>query len=187
MAVIDIRGTHGSGKSWIMRQLLQQFDHEPITEKGKQIGCWLQEPNAALVGRYPEGKDCGGCDSIPKPNEVVRRVKLFATRYSHVLLEGILVSHTFKRYSCLAQELRGYGYTFYFLDTPMNVCIARMRQRRLDRGNTKHYNPIDLVKDWHQIWERTRAKCAAAGHKVVVLNWKNPLPMVLEGLKDALG
>lgn len=179
MAVIDIRGTHGSGKSYIVHQLLGAFPGTPILDDDEQIiGYYLEDIETAVVGKYTT--DCGGCDGIKTADEVVRRVKLFhgSEGVKNVVLEGILVSHTFARYSALAKGLE--DYRFLFLDTPMEVCIARVQSRRLARANRKPFNPRNLVKDWHCIWGKVRVKCQEAGHKVVVVSWQNPVDVVLE-------
>lgn len=180
MAVLDIRGTHGSGKSWLMHQLLAQYPNTPLLDKqGHHLGYRLPTLQAVILGKYATA--CGGCDGIKTADEVARRMKLFAKQYPHVLLEGILVSHTFARYSALASELG--DYRFLFLNTPMATCIARVRNRRQKEGNVKPFNTANLIKDWHQIWERTQAKCRAAGHTVIVLQWSEAFTQLLSILK----
>ncbi|MCK9568815.1 hypothetical protein M0R72_07740 [Candidatus Pacearchaeota archaeon] len=179
MAVLDIRGTHGSGKSWVVHQLLHTYSNQEIIEGGKPIGIYLPKVDAAVVGLY--NRTCGGCDGISTADEVVRRVRLFAKKYRWVILEGILVAHTFQRYSLLAKEIP--NYTFAFLDTPMNVCVKRVRERRLAKGNTKPLNLKNICKDWHSIWERVRSGCKSSGHNILVLNWKDPLPQIIKTLE----
>ena len=178
MAVLDVRGTHGSGKSWVMHQLLERFDHEPIVEGGEHLGYHLEKPDAALLGKY--SNVCGGCDGIKSADEVVRRVRLFNERFNYVLLEGILVAHTYKRYAELAREIG--DYRFLFLSTPLKTCVARTVKRRKDRGNTKPFNPKHLTNDFRQIWINLRPRMRDEGFTVVELDWKNPMPRVLEEL-----
>lgn len=182
MAVIDIRGTHGSGKTHLVRSLLQRYQHEPIEDQGTHLGYHLLDVDTAVVGSYD--RVCGGCDGIGSADEVVERVRVFSKVFKHVVLEGILVAHTFKRYSLLADELKHYGYNFCFLDTPLNVCIERVRQRRLERGATKPFNPKNTVKDWGNINKRVKHKMATAGHTVYSLSHIDPMPIVLNLLGD---
>jgi predicted kinase len=176
MAVLDIRGTHGSGKSWVVHQLLAAQPHVSIDEDGKQIGYHLPGIDTAVVGKYENV--CGGCDQIATADEVCRRARLFHSKYRHVLLEGILVAHTFKRYSQLATELG--DYVFCFLNTPLKTCIARVLARRKAKGNAKPFKPDNLIKDWHNIWDRVQRQCREAGHIVKVLDYRDPLKTVLE-------
>lgn len=180
MAVLDIRGTNGSGKTWIMRQLLAQGAHLPIEENGKCIGYSLGE-GIAIVGRYT--KTGGGCDGLKGGVvEVERVVRQLHPQYRHLLLEGIMVSHLYERFHKLALELG--DYRFLFLNTPLKTCIARVRARRWAKGNRKPFDPKkNLVKDYERTWHRVRGRMVEAGHKVVVLNWKDPLPQVLRELE----
>lgn len=165
--VIDIRGTHGSGKSYIVHTLLENYKHFPIIEDGEHLGYHLPKLDAAILGKYDN--KCGGCDGIKTADEVCRRVRKFSKKYRVVILEGILVAHTFKRYSNLAKELDNYN--FCFLNTPLNVCIRRVRQRRLEKGNMKEFNPKNVVKDWHSIWKRVKGKCEESGHNAVEIEY----------------
>ena len=176
--IIDIRGTHGSGKSTVIHTLLKSHPHEPILGEDNKIhGYSISSLNLSVVGKYET--DCGGCDGVKTADEVCRRVREFS-RAGNVILEGILVSHTFKRYSDLAHELE--DYRFFFLNTPLKNCIARVRGRRIRKGNMKPFNPANLTKDWHQIWIKTRKKMQEEGHNVNVLNWKDPIPQIMETL-----
>lgn len=192
--IIDIRGTNGSGKSWIVHQLLNKYGHEVIYEDGqdttewsaklgKQIGVYMPKIDAAAIGRY--WFTCGGCDGIKKPEEMVRRVRKFAAKYRYVFVEGLLVSHAYKRYATLASELLadGYEYKFLFLDTPLKTCIKRVEDRRKAKGKLAPLDPKYLVADYYKIWDVVRGKCYAAGYDVIELDHKNPMPAVLKLLK----
>ncbi len=178
MAVIDLRGTHGAGKSYVMHELLAMHPHEPIVKKKEHLGYYLPSIDTVIIGKY--AAVTGGCDGIRTPDEVVKRVKKFSKKYRYVLLEGILVSHTFKRYSKLANKIK--DYRFLFLNTPLRTCISRVKKRRKAKGNTKPFDPKNLRKDYVQIWKRTRLKCLIAGHYVVEVPYKLSVETVLEEL-----
>lgn len=181
MAILDIRGTHGSGKSWLVHKLLKSIPSQDYKENGITIG--YQSGPIAVVGKYD--RVCGGCDGIKTADEVVRRVKLFNRKGINVVLEGILVAHTFKRYAELANELGDYH--FLFLDTPEDVCIQRVIDRRRKAGNTKPFNPANLKKDYEQIWVRTKAKCEEAGLNVHVLRYDRAWKDFTKVLKAVTG
>jgi hypothetical protein len=180
MAVIDLRGTHGAGKSYVMHALLSEYDNEPIVKKKtkEHLGYYLKELNAVILGKY--ASVTGGCDGIRTPDEVVKRIKKFNKKYDYVLLEGILVSHTFKRYSKLASKIG--DYRFLFLNTPLRTCISRVKKRRKAKGNIKPFDPKNLRKDYVQIWKRTRIKCQEAGHYVKEVDYKRAFEIVKEEL-----
>jgi hypothetical protein len=182
--IIDIRGTHGSGKSWIVHKLLYGLGlaPTPIVENGYHID--YQTIIGAVVGKYETA--CGGCDGVPTADEVVRRVRLFSSKYRAVILEGILVAHTYGRYNALAEEMEAAGipYHFCFMNTPLKTCVARVLARRRVRGDARPFNPDNLIKDWHQIWIKTRTKLVAAGRRVVILDYRAPLPRLLKLLES---
>ena len=188
--ILDIRGTHGSGKSTVVHNLLKQYEHTPIEgfceykQKEMVLGYHLHDPYGAVLGRY--NNVCGGCDGIGSADETCRRVRLFSQEHSLVILEGILVAHTFQRYSDLAKELEaaGHSYFFLFLNTPLQVCVSRVRQRRIKQGNIKPFNPKNCIHDYHQIWHRTREKMVRAKHKVIELDWSEPMVQVLELVEE---
>jgi hypothetical protein len=185
MTVLDVRGTNGSGKSWIMRQLLTGFGHSVIKDNGVHIGYSLASLHCAIIGRYTETG--GGCDGFKGGVvEVERIVRQLHPQYTHLLLEGIMVSHLYERFHNLALDLG--DYQFLFLNTPIETCIERVRARRRAKGNHKPFDPQkNLVKDYDRTWNRVRNRMISAKHKVVVLNWKDPMPQVLESLTNALG
>lgn len=192
--IIDIRGTHGSGKSTVVHNLLNrrwtkrdikgrcEYKEREMT-LGYELSIRNTEKTGAVLGRY--SNVCGGCDGIGSADEICRRVRLFSKHHDYVILEGILVAHTFQRYSDLAKELekKGHSYFFLFLNTPLAVCTSRVRQRRIKQGNTKPFNPKNCIHDYHQIWHRTKEKMMAAGHNVVILDWTDPMPQVYELLE----
>ena len=168
MAIFDIRGTHGSGKSHLVHTLLKKHKSRDIVEKGVRIGHYIPDIDCGIVGRYD--RTCGGCDGIKTADEVVRRVRMLKLKCKRVVLEGILVSHTFKRYADLAQDLGDYN--FLFLDPPLKVCIDRVVARRKERGNDKPFDPKNVKKDHERIWERLRLQVKEAGLNVYELPYQ---------------
>ena len=172
--ILDIRGTHGSGKSYLVHRMLQEYGNEPILDGKTVLGHRMPKINGVCVGPYT--KVCGGCDAINKVEEASRRLLLWSQQLitGIIVLEGIRVAHTFQRYSDLAKqlELQGHEYKFLFLDTPLEVCIERVKTRRLARGNGKPLDPRNVIKDHESIFERVRGKYIAAGRDVTVLHYQ---------------
>ena len=181
--VIDIRGTHGSGKSWLMHQLISYGADEVTgtchyTHKDKVLGYVLPDWDAFILGKY--SNVCGGCDQIGSADEVVRRIREFSEQYTHIILEGILVAHTYQRYADLAVEMQDYGYIFCFLDTPLETCIERVKQRRANAGNDKPLNPANIIKDYRNIWTTVRHKVYAAGLNAIDVPHTDPLGPIID-------
>jgi len=195
MTVFDIRGTHASGKSTLVATMLVNHKWEEIIGPGqatkggplkdRQLGYECVELNAAVVGAYSMETMRGGCDLL-FPEEVVRRVLLFNESYKVVILEGILVAHTFERYSLLAKEVE--DYRFCFLNTPLNQCIKHLDQRRegLVGNHGKPRNVKNLVKDYKQINGSVRTKCLDAGHTVVDIKWTEAYDQVMKMLNRVI-
>ncbi len=179
--MIDIRGTHGSGKSWLVRQLLLE-EQEPIPcpNGGRPLGHIIPKWDAVVLGPY-EKPTTGGCDAIRTVDVLQENLLKFHSEYRVVVLEGIFVSHTFKRYHELAERLG--DYRFMFLNTPLRNCIARVRARRFSVGNRKELNTSNIERDYYNIFGVVRKKLVDAGHYVRVVDWKNPLPTIVEELE----
>lgn len=158
--IVDIRGTSGSGKSHIVHSLIREVGSTQVSKlDGKIVGTHIGERIVAL-GSYE--KVCGGCDALPTQDLIQGMVDHFAGQYPVVILEGLLVSHTFERWNNLAKKHD--DYRFLFLSTSLEECIARVRRRRLAKGNDKPYNPEHLIKDWHQA-RRVEERLRTAGRQ----------------------
>jgi hypothetical protein len=178
--IYDLRGTHGSGKSHVVHELLRRHDstYLEILHESNHVGHYCAGLALAVVGKYD--RVCGGCDGIKTQEEVCGRVISFSQRYQRVLLEGILVGHTYTRYANLASNLQaeGHTYTFMFLDTPLRNCIARVVARRRARGNLKPLDPANIMKDHHTIHYKLYARFKANGYRVVRVPWQESVSAV---------
>lgn len=183
MAVIDLRGTNGSGKSWLMHKLLETYPHEPIhdsqtTKRTKIKGYCLRIKSpgyhdTVLLGNYE--RNCGGVDSWPHTT-VTQMVREYSVAYKLVLLEGVMVSHTLERYHQLACDLP--DYSFLFLNTPVMNCIGRVRARQYAKyGHVKEYDPKWLRYDHYRINGRIKRRLTEMGHRIVTVPWKTPWPV----------
>src|SRR5690554_107408 len=137
MTIVNIRGTHGSGKSTVVREIIKMYDgtFESINEKGRPNNYCVKLPGTKktlyVIGSYETA--CGGCDGIQPYADIWPRVEKFAA-LGHVLFEGALVSSS---YGNIGRSSEAYGdqFIFAFMDTPLNTCINRIVERRLARGN----------------------------------------------------
>lgn len=157
--VFDIRGTHGSGKSTIVRELLSRhsFNLErrlPLTYEGRvhNFGYTCKTLNLAILGNYENV--CGGCDGIKTQNEIKARVLHYLDRGFNVLLEGILVAHTYGPWRDFAQKVEeAYGaeWHFVFLNTDVEECVRRVNQRRAEAGKGPIEDEGNIRRDHHRI------------------------------------
>jgi thymidylate kinase len=192
--IINIRGTSGSGKSSLVRDLMSAAeDTEPIQPSaypytGKQvIGYGLDgldtfdQRDVHVVGRYET--PCGGCDGIKTQDEVCQRVRRMS-RMGHVVFEGLLISHIYGRYKALHEELAtpNQPYLWFFLDTPLDICLSRVQARRASAGNDKPLDPTNTTQKWLDA-RRVFAKAEQDGLAPRWLNWERPLDAILEVLR----
>lgn len=186
MTIINIRGTSGSGKSTLVRSLIQAFRGQPIIGARGKIQGYVLDNGTRVVGSYEN--PCGGCDAVPTQDEVCDLVQRFAAE-GNVVFEGLLVSGLFSRYNSLADQLalRGHHTIFGFLSTPIEECISRVQERRMRRGNSKPFSPVNTIAKFHAVVS-TSAKLSAAGKDVRTLpHDRSALEMLTEWLGHQRG
>lgn len=152
MPLINIRGTHGSGKSTIARNLLSHpavldtgtalfaedrvlsptkaNPNREVVKKINGVTANLHNSKAiALMGSYDN--NCGGCDKFSwkgAHDSIVDGIVAASSAYDAVIFEGAIVSSSFGRYAeaCLRADLHP---TFVYLLIDVEECIARIGRR----------------------------------------------------------
>jgi hypothetical protein len=197
VAVINVRGTSGSGKTTVIRGVMgagvttklfgepepdgSLFGKTPTTPEAYRVEPQHQPPDGRpffVIGSYEAV--CGGCDAIHTQDEICARVRRYAAQ-GHVLMEGLLMSHLFSRYAALDRELQPTPYIWAFLDTPLELCIERVEKRRRERFAKKPLNPHNTIQKWNDM-RRVYAKCQAAGLDARWLDHTKATPTVLDWL-----
>lgn len=159
LSVINLRGTSGSGKTTIVRSVLRNGNWEKWVEDSKVMGYYNKTLNWAVVGSYEN--TCGGCDCIKTQDETERRINTLLSCGYNVLFEGLLISTITSRWEKFAKTVDA-NVLFYYIDTPIEECIERVKHRRLAAGNTKPFNTDNTVNRVKAI-ETTKQKLTAAG------------------------
>lgn len=148
---IQIRGTSGTGKSTIVREVMEHFgEWTPFYIEGRQKPLYCRNkknPGLVVIGHYET--TCGGCDTIgsaPKVFETMQEIE-YDTSISEGLLWGEDVKWTL--------QLKG-DTIAYFLTTELEECIRRVKQRqggripadpeRVIRKLTKRIDPIESAR-----------------------------------------
>lgn len=163
--LLNIRGTSGSGKTYIVRELMKyypriapvfnndrtdviQYDGQyrlPKARKQPLLYSMNRDdgPPAILLGHY-EGA-CGGCDTISSLDTIFGLAREAAEAGNDVIFEGLLVSAEFNRSDALFGD---FPHTVLRLATPMEQCVASIQSRRDARGDERPLNPKNtLLKD----------------------------------------
>jgi len=187
--ILRLSGTFGSGKTTAVRQFIEDYPSETLMNNGKIMGYCVDLTslgvNRALyiVGKYDNV--CGGTDAISTQLEVAERI-MKAHTLGHVLYEGALVSASGLG-GKVTQITEETGCTVYaFLDTPEDKCIHRVINRRLTAGNTKEFNPKNLVAKFEGV-TACRRHVTEAGFRVVDIDHMNahsPLVNIIKGFEN---
>ncbi len=173
--IINLRGTSGSGKSFIVRRVMELYasthssfasdltEHllaslDPKVERRRQPLSYLCKADGHsslfVPGHYET--PCGGCDTITKPDDVYTLIHDAAGIGHDVLFEGIMVQDDVNRAVALNKQHR---MLVIRLKTPMEICLASVQKRRDERGDTRPFktkNTIDRDKRVRRSMDRLR-------------------------------
>ena len=151
--IIQLRGTSGSGKTTLLRTAVNKlggFDTflRPTRIEGRRNPLYYSSSHLSVLGSYESV--CGGCDTIHGYDQLIPLV-LERHKVGNVLMEGLLLSEDVKQTLTLPNK----SLRILFLDTPLNVCLARIRARRAAKGNTK---PLSVTNTSNRVATIQRAK-----------------------------
>lgn len=153
MTVINISGTSGSGKTTIVRQLLNQCSRSPIVTDYKIQGYYVWKLGimpTVIVGSYE--KPTGGCDTISPITEVFKKVLYYHEKENcNVIFEGLLISRSKGRMIALWNDLGQQDLFIYHLTTSIEDCMEGIRQRRALKGNNKPVDPKRTLETYYRV------------------------------------
>lgn len=131
--IIGIKGTSGSGKSTIVRQVVERYGvEEPIHVEGRKQPFYTIHHSDKLsrslvtLGHY--NTPCGGCDTISKQATIFELIREHHAAGRDVLFEGLLVSGEVTNTAQLHKD--GLPLEIIGLDVPVDLCIDSVNQRR---------------------------------------------------------
>lgn len=141
--LINIRGTSGSGKSSLVREIIaryatvEHFKPEGIDYPKERRQPWAyrcrmedaKHRELMILGHYETA--CGGCDTLAPMDFIFNFARLGHTLGYDVLFEGLLISADFNRTVALHND--GLPLIVIGLDLPLDVCTASIEERR-ERG-----------------------------------------------------
>jgi hypothetical protein len=187
--VLNIRGTNGSGKTTLARSFLAMH-HEggrspdfdlvrfPSPTKrdpdrmGGVPGYGRAHDRTILVGPYHTA--CGGLDGIASFDRQRLSIRSAIRRgASYVVAEGVLASTVYGSWAAFddAVSAAGNAFAWCYLDTPVEVCLARIRERQRAAGREREIKE-GLVHDKVAAIARTRERAIADGRMVYDLPWE---------------
>ena len=165
--IINIRGTSGSGKTHLVRQIMDLY-HSRVAyrQEGRKqpIGYVYEREGGgrplAVVGHYETA--CGGCDTIAKMEDIFELVRQSAAQGFDVIFEGLLISADVNRHVDLEEWCRANGHELMVvaLTTPIDQCLdsvnARRRAKNPDKPPVKEKNTISKFNGVRKSLERLR-------------------------------
>jgi hypothetical protein len=186
--IIMVRGTSGSGKTYVAQQVLSRlgnvYSHLKIGPKST-LGGYLFD-RVAVVGKYETA--CGGCDAYSWRGaaEDIKDLVLEHASNRHVLLEGLMVSG-WGIERVLELNSQSCGLTVVHLMTPLEECLESVRERRRKRAESLGREPSELnthnTTRKHGELLRVSQKQERAGVRVEYLSRSEALSRVLELLE----
>ncbi len=152
--IINIRGTSGSGKSTIVRAVMETYrngvggvvhpvydlDDQGVKIRKQPLYCLLRAeglPNLTIIGHYETA--CGGCDTINRMEDIFDLVREAHSRGDNVLFEGLLISADMKR--TMKLHLDGLPLHIIALDVPLDDCFAGIMARREAKASKSGKEP----------------------------------------------
>jgi shikimate kinase len=175
--LLKLHGTSGSGKSTIARGLMDRAMLTLLDRAYKVDRVDVIHP-IYILGTY--NSQCGGCDTL-KADEQIELIHRCAP-LGHVFYEGLLGSEYYGRLGEASERYKD-DHIFAFLDTPIELCIHRIKERRFLKGNLKPLNEDNTRGRIRKI-ETLKRKLEFMGRKVVTINHENAIPQVIELYKE---
>ncbi len=175
MKIVKIHGTSGSGKSSLVHNLMRDFGRTIVQKKHNSnrpevYMTTIPGVNRPLYILGPYDTVCGGCDAVGAARQI-ELLREFA-KQGDVVYESLLGSEYYGALG-LASQPYGKDHIFAFLDTPIEVCIERVKARRLAAGNSKPLNETNTRNRVKKI-EQLKAKLINMGRRVETLPWEAP-------------
>jgi gluconate kinase len=185
--IVKLHGTSGSGKTTVARALLAGNIYNTVhNAANRKPEAYIMfhpylKKQLAILGPYTA--TCGGLDSLNNVNEHIRLLEQYG-HLNHVFYEGLLGSEYYGRIG-KGSEVFGDSHVFAFLDTPIDVCIERVKQRRAAAGNTKPFNEDNTRGRVAKI-ERLKYRLETEFRRpTVVIDHKNAVAQILNIYKAA--
>lgn len=184
--ILRIAGTFGSGKTTAMRGFFN-YPHT-VLMSGKKIAGYQVDASSAgitqpifVVGKYDN--TCGGTDAIKTQAEIAEKI-LKAHPHGHVLYEGALVSASGLA-GQVTQAIHPTGCDVYaFLDTPQDLCVERVKGRRLAAGNDKEFDPKNLIDKFESVVNCYKNLRKEGSYDVRLIDHTDPHPALVEIIKE---
>lgn len=180
--LLNVRGTNGSGKTTAVKKALGDFEILPLFKEDKNI-VWgsVSKHGFTAIGRYGLNA-CGGSDGVKTTALLMKGIEI-ALQSGPVVFEGILPSTVYSTWKEFGTRVQGENFVIAYMQTPLDICIERVKQRREAKGRPSEGFKEQLIKNKFKMIESTRRKALDDGLRVVDL----PLDQEAETILKLLG
>lgn len=160
--IVNVRGTSGSGKSTLVRKFMAQGKAEVVEFFGAKGTRPLVTKVTGVPGLSspvyvfgPYLSPCGGCDAISDYGNVLPPLLEKYAGKGHILFEGLLISGGIGAVgrAMIALASPKVKVKFAILDTPLELAVARVNQRREARGVLEPVNPRNTEQKFKAAWK----------------------------------
>jgi hypothetical protein len=184
--IINIRGTGGSGKSTIVREVMKRYTsvsphhiagrRQPLLYicSGSRSAKIADPRPLAVLGHYETA--CGGCDTITNVETVFNLVSEYAKAGYDVLFEGIISQDDVRRTAEINRELPIH---VIILNTPIQVCLDSIQARRDERGDTRPLSKKNTLSRADRV-KKIAARLKDAGVQITSASREETLNLALE-------
>ena len=190
--IINIRGTNGSGKSWLVHRIIQYMGGIKTVgrikqSKGKSIPAVsrcrkrVRGKRVYIIGVY-SGSFGGGCDVISNQAIIYRLAAKYSKR-GHVILEGLLMSGMCGSLIQISKEIKA-EVVWAVLDTPFEMCYTATLLRRHTKGNFQFLDVHKHMIRKHMSVISTAKTALGEGQHVEVLSRQGAFDQILSMLRD---
>jgi hypothetical protein len=180
--IVKIGGCNGSGKTTLMRSLMDTWAFTRVTNTA--VGLKAVEYHAKVSSTESLGRAfnkvvvlgnyatvCGGMDTISdKAVRLAMVAQYTRQRRTLVLYEGLITGKTYGAMGALSDAKGGVPWLYVFMDTPFEVCVQRVLQRRAAKGNLAPFDPERTMRPTFGGVQSVQRRAAAAGHRVWLAN-----------------
>lgn len=157
--VIAIRGTNGSGKTYVARKIMDAAEADFKTKFKLENGVIVNVfKNFVIPGSYD--RVCGGCDTIKTP-QLVWDTVVECAEHSNVVYEGVIVGNVYQPVIDLNERLKVVGAKLILLclNTEFDQAVVNVNNRRAEAGKspmedtenimTNHKKHLSSCKKFH--------------------------------------
>lgn len=156
--IINIRGTGGSGKSTVVRRIMELYPKkEPIFIQGRRqplrydLYPNAEEPLWSPTGPLPlvvpghYETPTGGCDTLKSIEDVYQILYFTVQREMNAIFEGIISQDDVTRAVALSKRVGRENFLVITLTTPLAECLKGIQARRDARGDARPLSPTNTT------------------------------------------